>query len=43
MDDTATLSETERTSYEKIFSSILVPFASLAVGEEIGQGTHRAQ
>ena len=37
-DDKITLSDTERTSYEKTFSSILVPFASLAVGEDIGQG-----
>ena len=37
-DDKVTLSETERTSYEKNFSSILVPFASLAVKEDIGQG-----
>ena len=37
-DDTFTLSEADRTSYEKVFSSILVPFASLTVGEDIGQG-----
>ena len=37
-DDKFILSDTERTSYEKTFSSILVPFASLAVGEDIGQG-----
>ena len=33
-----TLSEADRQSYEKVFSSILVPYASLTVGEEIGQG-----
>ena len=38
-DDAFTLSEADRTSYEKVFSSILVPFASLTVGEDIGQGT----
>lgn len=37
-EDKVTFSESERASYEKIFSSILVPFASLTVGEEIGQG-----
>ena len=37
-DDKITLSDTERTSYEKTFSSILVPFASLTVREDIGHG-----
>ena len=37
-DDAFTLSEADRTSYENFFSSILVPFASLTVGEDIGQG-----
>lgn len=30
--------EATRKSYEKAFSSILVPFALLTVGEEVGQG-----
>ena len=33
-----TLSEADRQSYEKVFFSILVPYASLKVGEDIGQG-----
>ena len=33
-----TLSEEDRRMYEKEFSSILVSYASLTVGEEIGQG-----
>lgn len=32
------LSKSEQVSYENIFSSILTPFTSLTVGEEIGQG-----
>ncbi len=32
------LSDTDRRSYEKVFSSILVPYTALTVGEEIGQG-----
>ncbi len=32
------LSDAERRSYEKVFSSILVPYTALTIGEEIGQG-----
>ncbi len=32
------LSDADRSSYEKIFSSILVPYTALTVGEVIGQG-----
>ncbi len=32
------LSDTDRRSYEKVFSSILVPYTALTIGEEIGQG-----
>ena len=32
------LSEADRKSYEKTFSSIIVPYTSLAIKEEIGQG-----
>ena len=32
------LSDADRSSYENIFSSILVPYTALTVGEEIGQG-----
>ncbi len=37
MDDVR-LSDTEMRSYEKVFSSILVPYTALTIGEEIGQG-----
>ncbi len=37
-DDDIRLSDADRSSYEKIFSSILVPHTALIVGEEIGQG-----
>ena len=33
------LSEKDRESYQKAFSSILVPYTSLEVANEIGQGT----
>ncbi len=36
--DDIRLSDADRSSYEKIFSSILVPYTALTVGEEIGQG-----
>ncbi|XP_064397110.1 tyrosine-protein kinase receptor UFO-like [Halichondria panicea] len=32
------LNDADKSSYEKIFSSILVPYTALTVGEEIGQG-----
>ncbi len=32
------LSDADSRSYEKVFSSILVPYTSLTIGEEIGQG-----
>ncbi|XP_064397080.1 receptor tyrosine-protein kinase erbB-2-like isoform X2 [Halichondria panicea] len=32
------LSDADRLSYEKVFSSILVPYTALTVGEVIGQG-----
>ncbi len=32
------LSDADRKSYEKVFSSILVPYTALTIGEEIGQG-----
>ena len=32
------LSDAERSSYDKIFSSILMPYTALTFGEEIGQG-----
>ncbi len=32
------LSDTDRSSYEKVFSSILVPYTALTIGEEIGHG-----
>ena len=35
-----TLSEADRKSYERIFSSVLVPYASLTMEEAIGQGEH---
>ncbi len=36
--DDIRLSDADRRSYEKVFSSILVPYTALTVGEEIGQG-----
>ena len=33
------LSELDRQWYEKIFTSIIVPFSSLIIKEEIGQGS----
>ncbi len=36
--DTFQLSDADRSSYEKVFSSILVPYTALTIGEEIGQG-----
>ena len=38
--DEWTLSDKDRESYQKAFSSILVPYASFKVGKEIGQGIH---
>ncbi len=32
------LSDADRSSYEKVFSSILVPYTALTIGEEIGKG-----
>ncbi len=32
------LSDADRLSYEKVFSSILVPYTALTVREVIGQG-----
>ena len=34
------LSDKERKDYQKAFSSILVSYASIIVGEEIGQGVN---
>ncbi len=36
--DDIRLSDADKSSYEKIFSSILVPYTTLTVGEVIGQG-----
>ena len=35
-----TLSEADRKSYKRIFSSVLVPYASLTMKEVIGQGKY---
>ena len=34
------LSESDRESYEKVFSSFIVPYNSVTVGKEIGQGKY---
>ncbi len=37
-DNAVQLSNADRRSYEKVFSSIIVPYTALTIGKEIGRG-----